>query len=144
MNRWCYMGSFEGRESLWKIKIPGICLFWVWSPNLYYLHGLVGFLGDASGKEPTCQCRRHRDADSIPGSGRFPGAGNGNPLQYSCLENPMDRGDWRATVHGVTQSHNDWATKHVYTGLVISNYKINVKNCSWSRDTSSRTWRASY
>ena len=41
------------------------------------------------------------DAGSIPGSGRFPGVGNGNPLQYSCLENPMDRGDWRATVHGV-------------------------------------------
>ena len=41
---------------------------------------------------------------SIPGSGRFPGEGNGNPLQYSCLENPMDRGAWRATVHGVAQS----------------------------------------
>ena len=44
------------------------------------------------------------DAGSIPGSGRCPGEGNGNPLQYSCLENPMDRGAWRATVHGVTQS----------------------------------------
>ena len=42
--------------------------------------------------------------DSIPGSGRFPGEGNGNPLQYSCLENPTDRGDWRATVHGVAKS----------------------------------------
>ena len=40
---------------------------------------------------------------SIPGSGRSPGGGNGNPLQYSCLENPMDRGAWRATVHGVTK-----------------------------------------
>ena len=39
------------------------------------------------------------DADSIPGSGRSPGEGNGNPLQYSCLENPMDRGAWQATVH---------------------------------------------
>ena len=42
---------------------------------------------------------------SIPGPGRSPGGGHGNPLQYSCLENPMDRGAWRATVHGVTQSH---------------------------------------
>jgi len=42
-----------------------------------------------------------RDASSIPGSGRYPGEGNGNPLQYSCLENPMDRGAWWATVHGV-------------------------------------------
>ena len=43
------------------------------------------------------QCKRHR---FNPGLGRFPGKGNGNPLQYSCLENPMDRGDWRAIVHG--------------------------------------------
>ena len=45
-----------------------------------------------------------RDEGSIPGSGRSPGGGNGNPLQYSCLENPMERGTWWATVHGVTKS----------------------------------------
>ena len=45
-----------------------------------------------------------RDAGSIPGLGRSPGAGNGDPLQYSCLENPMDREAWRATVHGVAKS----------------------------------------
>ena len=44
------------------------------------------------------------DVDSIPGSGRLPGAGRGNSLQYSCLENPMDRGVWRATVPGTTKS----------------------------------------
>ena len=44
------------------------------------------------------------DLGSIPGSGRFPGEGNGNPLQYFCLENPMDRGAWWATVHGVPMS----------------------------------------
>ena len=44
-----------------------------------------------------------RDAGLIPGSGRSPGGGHGNPLQYSCMENPMDRGAWRATVHGVTK-----------------------------------------
>ena len=43
------------------------------------------------------------DADSIPGWGRVPGEGNGNPPQYSCLGNPMDRGSWQATVHGVTK-----------------------------------------
>ena len=43
------------------------------------------------------------DAGSIPGMGRSPRAGNGNPLQYSCLGNPMDRGAWQATVHGVTE-----------------------------------------
>ena len=44
------------------------------------------------------------DAGLIPGSGRSPGGGNGNPLQYSCLEHSMDRGSWRALVHGVTKS----------------------------------------
>ena len=44
------------------------------------------------------------DLGSIPGLGRSPGGGHGNPLQYSCLENPMDRGTWWATVHGVTKS----------------------------------------
>ena len=45
-----------------------------------------------------------RDKCSIPGLGRYPGEGNGNPLQYSCLENPIDRGAWRATIYRVTQS----------------------------------------
>ena len=44
------------------------------------------------------------DIGSIPGLERSPGGGHGNPLQYSCLENPMDRGAWQATVHGVTES----------------------------------------
>ena len=51
-----------------------------------------------------------KDPGSIPGSGRSPGGGNGNPLQYSCLENPMDRGAWQATVHGVTKESD--ATEH--------------------------------
>ena len=58
-----------------------------------------GFSGGASDKEPTCQCRRHRDLCLKPGSGRSSEGGHGNPLQYSCLENPMDRGAWQATVH---------------------------------------------
>ena len=45
-----------------------------------------------------------RDSSLIPGLGRFPGGGHGNPPQYSCLENPMDRGAWRATVHRVAKS----------------------------------------
>ena len=51
------------------------------------------------------------DMGSIPGSGRSPGEGNGNLLQYSCLENPMDRGAWRATVHGVTRVGHDLETE---------------------------------
>ena len=55
-------------------------------------------------KNPSANAEGTRDASSIPGSGRSPGVGNGDPLQYSCLEHSMDRGAWQATVHGVTQS----------------------------------------
>ena len=59
-------------------------------------------------KESACNAG---DVDSIPGLGRSPGEGKGNPLQYSCLRNPMDRGAWWATVHGVTRVGHDLATK---------------------------------
>ena len=59
------------------------------------------------------------DSGSIPGSGRSPGGGNGNPPQYSCLENPMDRGGWWATVHGVTKSQTQLNTK-VSATLILS------------------------
>ena len=55
-------------------------------------------------KNPPASAGDVRDMVSIPGSGRSPGGGHGNPLQYSCLENPMDRGGWRATVHGAIKS----------------------------------------
>ena len=55
-------------------------------------------------KNPPANAGGRRDAGSIPGSGRSPGEGHGNPLWYPCLENPMDRGAWRATVHRVTKS----------------------------------------
>ena len=64
----------------------------------------LGFPGAARGEEPTCQCRRISEAGSIPGSGRSPGGRHGNPLQYSCLENPMDRRGWQATVQRVAKS----------------------------------------
>ena len=54
-------------------------------------------------KNPLANAGDIRDADLIPGSGRSPGGDHGDPLQYSCLENPMDRGSWWATVHGVTE-----------------------------------------
>ena len=57
--------------------------------------------GDSAGKESTCNAG---DMSSIPGLGRSPGRGNGNPLQYSCLENGMDRGAWCPTVPGVAES----------------------------------------
>jgi len=60
-----------------------------------------GFAGDSDSKESTCNAG---DLGSIPGLGRSPGEGNSHPLQYSGLENSMDRGAWQATVHGVTNS----------------------------------------
>ena len=57
-----------------------------------------------------------RDSGLVPGSGRSPGEGNGNPLQYSCLENPMDRGAWQTVIPGVTQSQTE--DTNTYTWFV--------------------------
>ena len=75
-------------------------------PNTYMNTSEVTTVGsglpsDSDHKESACNAG---DTDSIPGSGRSPGEGNGNPLQYSCLGNPVDRGAWQATVYGVTKS----------------------------------------
>ena len=63
-----------------------------------------GFSGSSDSKESTCDAG---DLGSIPGSGRSPGEVNGYLVQYSCLENSMDRGAWQATVHGVAKSPRD-------------------------------------
>ena len=64
----------------------------------------VGLLGGTEVKNLLANAGDSRDAGSIPKLGRSPGEGNGNPIQYSCLENPMDRGAWSATAHGVAKS----------------------------------------
>ena len=64
-------------------------------------------------KNPPASAGDARDVGSIPGSGRSPGGGNGNPLEYSYLENSMDRGAWRATVHMVTKESD--MTEHTHT-----------------------------
>ena len=61
-----------------------------------------GLLGGSVGKESACNAG---DTSLTPGLGRSPGGGQGNPVWYSCLENPVDRGAWRATAHGVTESN---------------------------------------
>ena len=61
-----------------------------------------------------------KDVGSIPGSGKSPGAGNGNPLQYFCLGNPMERGSWWATVHGVTKE-SDTNNNKCYTNTGLGN-----------------------
>ena len=64
----------------------------------------MGFPGGTVVKNPPVNAGDIRDVGSIPGLGRSPGGGNSNPLQYTCLGNPTDRGAWRATVHGVANS----------------------------------------
>ena len=70
-------------------------------------------------KKPSANAGDARDASLIPGLGRSPGLGNGNPLQYSCLENSMDRGAWVATVHGVTK--NQTRLEHTHSSSNIPN-----------------------
>ena len=73
----------------------------------------MGFPGGSDGK---ASARNAEDLGSIPGLGRYPGEGNGTPLQYSCLENPMDRGAWWAIVHEVTRvEHNRSDLAHTHT-----------------------------
>ena len=74
----------------------------MWSPRLYlvYTQVCLGFPDSSNGKEFACNAG---DLGLIPGSGRSSGGGNSNPLQYSCLEIPMDRGAWQATVHGIAE-----------------------------------------
>jgi len=66
-----------------------------------YTYTYMGFPGGSDGKEPVCNAG---DPGSVPGLGRSPGEGNGNPFQYSCLENSMDRGASQAIVHRVTKN----------------------------------------
>ena len=66
------------------------------------------------------------DLGSIPGLGRYPGEGNGNPLQYSCLENLMDRGAWQTTVHGVARVGHDLETKPTNQGSMAGTHAVHL------------------
>ena len=72
----------------------------------------LDFSGGSDSKESACNAGA---LGSIPGLGRSPGEENGNPLQYSCLENPKDRGAWQATVHGVTKTQTRLSDSHTHT-----------------------------
>ena len=103
------LGAVKGRhkdplsEGGWQRALSGLNQHFLESPKPMSLcidiktgsFFFLGFPGHSVGKESTCNAG---DTDSIPGSGRSPGVGNGNPLQYSCLENSMERGAWRASV----------------------------------------------
>ena len=121
------LGNLQHRNSMWSVCLKEPIL--PWAPARRPAKGLkqrqdneTRFFVTTSGlfvttsllpgvsqvalavKKPPAEAGDLRDVGSIPGLGRSPGGGTGNPLQYSCLENPMDRGAWRATVHRVTKS----------------------------------------
>ena len=86
---------------------------------MYNIWVFIELLDGSAGKESTWSAG---DESLIPGSGRFPGGGNGNPLQFSCLGNPMERQAWRATVHVVTRVGHYWMTKQQHLCIHICVY----------------------
>ena len=84
---------------------------WLFYVQLWHTQDFPG------GSDSKASASNARDPGSIPGSGRAPGEGNGNPLQYSCLENPMDRGAWWASVHRVGKSQIQLSNFTFYSTL---------------------------
>ena len=113
----------------------------------------LGFPGSTSSKESACQCRRHKRCGVYPCVGRSAGVCNGNPLQFSCLENSIDRGAWWSTAHRFTKSQtwlNMFTNTHTHTwgdklaqaiqalNLLLrtcSKPKVHSQAASWSRKT---------
>ena len=89
----CLENSMD--KGIWQAMVHGLAKSQTWLSNF------TSFPGGSDDKESACNAG---DLDLIPGLGWYPEEGNSYPLQYSCLENPMDRGAWQATVHKVTES----------------------------------------
>ena len=101
---------------VWQVAVHGVARVGhslVTKPPSWVYLGLPWWL---IGKESACNAG---DAGSILGLGRSPGGGHGNSLQYFCLENPIDRGAWRAADHGVAESDTTEAAEHVHTHELI-------------------------
>ena len=115
------MFSFE--KLLWAIQLLTRQIHTLIYINTIYYRG---FPGGASGKILPANSGDSKDLGSVPGLGRSPGGGNGNPLQYSCVENSMDRGAWWATVHGTTKSQPQYVT-YIFWGLIrLRNTTLNT------------------
>ena len=98
-------------ESCFPLKYPWLSF-----------HSTMGFPGSASGEEPACNAGDARDLALIPGLGGSPGGEHGNPLQYSGLENPMDRWAWWVTVHGFAKSQtrlSDTCNDHEFSTWLL-------------------------
>ena len=120
-----------------------------WATSLTWLHStsLWRLPRWLSGKESACSAGHTRDRGLTPGSARSPGTGNGSPLQFSCLENPMDREAQQATVHSVTSSQTKLSTLtattpfKIWSGSLVSkhiapNYSYYTTLC-WTRGSTS-------
>ena len=83
-----------------------------------YMHTYMSFPGGVSGKESACKAGDLGDVDLIPGWGRSPGGGHGNPLQYSCLEDSTQKGAWQATVHGVQRVRHNLTNERTHTRML--------------------------
>ena len=104
-----------GFPSLLRLSNIPLCVRTTFSLSIYQLMAnYLGFPSGSGGKEATRNAGVAEDVGLILGSGRFPGGENGKPLKYSCLETLMDRGAWRATVHGVSKSQTrlKWPSTH--------------------------------
>ena len=100
-----------------------LCQFLLYSKvnqSYVYIYPLLFGFCSSVGKESACSAG---DPGLIPGSGRSPGEGNGNPLQYSSLGNPMDRGAWQATVHRIARVRHDCATNFLSFLLILFPYR---------------------
>ena len=114
-------------QHLWSFCICGTCIY------IYKIQGaccsklwLFGLLRWLGGKESTCQIRATGDVGSIPGLKRFPEEGNGNPLQYCCLGNPMGRGAWQATIQGLTKNQTQLSDQAHVRWLSYSRVSIDI------------------
>ena len=112
-----------------KINSPGSYLLkWLLQADSQLQYSLISVMGCLGGSVVRNPPANAEDAGSIPGLGRSPGIGNDNPLQYSCLGNPVEKGAWWATVHGVTKSQSwlsDWtpAMCHDMPGVVTISWQ---------------------
>ena len=111
----CFCCHFSGCNSEDCNSLPGN-LVAIWRFKAFTAHCSRMNLPAGSMMNPLANAGDTRDVSSIPGSGRSPEVGNGNSLQYFRLENPMDGGAWRGTVHGVTKS---WAELSVWTHFLV-------------------------
>ena len=114
--------------------------WWLAKSNTSVLsHRSVGFPGGSNGKESASSAG---EVGSIPGSGRSSGGGNGCPLQCSFLENPMNRGAWWATVHGLQRVEHGWVTKYSHT-LFHRSLVWSLKSVSLGQNQSQKGWSPS-